>query len=80
MDSYANVAVVRIMPNTPMAVGSGICLYTPDDITSEEQCAIVENLLSSSALCEKVQENMMDTLGVVTACGPAFVCTFHIYI
>lgn len=72
----AEISVARIMPNTPMTVGEGICLYTPDVTVTDEQCIILEKLLSSSALCEKVPEALMDTLGTLTACGPAYVSIY----
>lgn len=68
----ADITVIRIMPNTPMTVGAGICLYTPDEKATEVQCKILEKLLNGSGVCEKVPENIMDCLGVLTACGPAF--------
>ncbi|XP_075976247.1 pyrroline 5-carboyxlate reductase [Anticarsia gemmatalis] len=68
----AEISVTRIMPNTPMTVGTGICLYTPDATVTEQQCQLLEKLLNSSALCERVPEPLMDSLGTLTACGPAF--------
>lgn len=56
-----------------MAVGSGSCLYTPDSSISEEQCKMLEKLLSGCGVCEKVPEPLMDSLGILTGCGPAFV-------
>ncbi|CAB3250745.1 unnamed protein product [Arctia plantaginis] len=70
--SSASISVVRIMPNTPMAVGAGICIYTPDSTVSDTECHIIETLLGSSALCEKVPENLMGSLGALIGCGPAF--------
>lgn len=64
--------IVRIMPNTPMTIGAGACLYTPDSNVDDSECVKLDKLLSTSSICEKVPEHMMDTLGVLTACGPAF--------
>lgn len=61
------------MPSTPMTVGAGICLYTPDSTVTQNKCLILEKLVSNSALCEKVPEDLMDSLGALTACGPAYV-------
>lgn len=66
-------SVIRIMPNTPMSVGAGICLYTPDNIVKPEQCMLLEKILSSCGICEKVAEPLMNSGGVLPACGPAFV-------
>ncbi|CAG9135340.1 unnamed protein product [Plutella xylostella] len=64
--------VVRTMPNTPMAVGSGACLYTPDAGVFANECKIVEKLLNSCGICERVPEYLIDSLGAVSGCGPAF--------
>ncbi|CAH2085538.1 unnamed protein product [Euphydryas editha] len=64
--------VIRILPNTPMAVGAGSCLYTEDDSVTQEQCALLENLLKGCGVCERVPESLMDNLGILTGCGPAF--------
>ncbi|PZC86144.1 hypothetical protein B5X24_HaOG213102 [Helicoverpa armigera] len=64
--------VIRIMPNTPMTVGAGICLYTPDSKVSAQQCSLLEKLVGGSALCEKIPEDLMDSLGALTACAPAY--------
>ncbi|XP_059053491.1 pyrroline-5-carboxylate reductase 3 [Achroia grisella] len=68
-----NVSVVRIMPNTPMSVGAGACLYTPDQTVSSQQCELLEKLLSNCGICEKVPESLINPLGALTACGPAFI-------
>ncbi|XP_063542939.1 pyrroline-5-carboxylate reductase 3 [Cydia strobilella] len=68
-----DVSVIRIMPNTPMTVGEGACLYTPDDSVTEDQCRLVERLLSNCGMCERVPESLMDSLGSLIGCGPAFV-------
>lgn len=61
------------MPNTPMTVGVGSCLYTPGDNVTAEECTTLERLLNSCGITEKVPEPFMDTLGVLTGCGPAYV-------
>ncbi|XP_073952358.1 pyrroline 5-carboyxlate reductase [Choristoneura fumiferana] len=67
-----NVSVVRIMPNTPMTIGEGACLYTPDETVTEEQCILLERLLNGCGMCEKIPETLMDSLGSLIGCGPAF--------
>lgn len=69
---FAKINVIRIMPNTPMTVGSGVCIYTPDKNVSSEECSQLEKLLSKCGICEQVTEPMIDTLGTLTGCGPAF--------
>ncbi|CAG9579696.1 unnamed protein product [Danaus chrysippus] len=64
--------VIRIFPNTPMSVGAGSCLYAVDENVTQEQCATLEKLLAGCGMCEKVSEPLMDSLGILTGCGPAF--------
>lgn len=70
--------MIRTLPNTPMAVGAGACLYTPDDTVTEEQCREVERLLSGCGVCERVAEHLIGSLGSLIGCGPAFV-SIHIF-
>ncbi|CAH0399179.1 unnamed protein product [Chilo suppressalis] len=65
--------VVRIMPNVPMATGSGACLITCGDGVNDEQKLQVTKLLKFCGHCEEVPEPLMNNLGVLTACGPAYI-------
>lgn len=66
------IKFARIMPNVPMAVGSGICLYSFNNLGENMRHKLVK-LLQSCGTCEEVPENLMDSLGSLTACGPAYV-------
>ncbi|CAG9787217.1 unnamed protein product [Diatraea saccharalis] len=68
-----NSKVARIMPNVPMAVGSGACLFTCGDNVSEEQKEKLSKLLKCCGHCEEIPEALMNNLGVLTACGPAYI-------
>ncbi|XP_041968106.1 pyrroline-5-carboxylate reductase 3 isoform X2 [Aricia agestis] len=67
------IKVIRIMPNTPMMVGVGSCLYSPDAKATQEDCMLLKALLSKSAVTDQIPETMIDSLGSLTGCGPAFV-------
>ncbi|XP_072929159.1 pyrroline-5-carboxylate reductase 3 [Epargyreus clarus] len=66
------VNVVRIMPNTPMAVGAGVCLYSPDNTVTDQQCTLLEKILQPCGVVERIPEGLMGPLGALTGCGPAF--------
>ncbi|KAL0832113.1 hypothetical protein ABMA28_001586 [Loxostege sticticalis] len=66
------IKFARIMPNVPMAVGSGICLYSFNNLGENMRHKLVK-LLQSCGTCEEVPENLMDSLGSLTACGPAYI-------
>ncbi len=68
--------VIRIMPNTPAAVGAGVILYcTGGDIDLETEQAFL-GLLDAAGTLVKLEEAKFDAASAVTGCGPAFVCLF----
>lgn len=68
--------VIRIMPNTPAAVGQGVILYcTGGNVEQKEENAFLD-LLSAAGSVVKIEESRMDAASAVTGCGPAFVCLF----
>ncbi len=67
-------AVVRAMPNTPAAVGSGISALFANDLVSEAQRAMCQGLLE--AVGDVVwlgDESQMDAVTGVSGSGPAYV-------
>ncbi len=68
--------VVRVMPNTPSAIGKGVLLTAPGDGVSEEEYAGLEQVLSGCGLVERVSESELDLGSTVAGCGPAFVYLF----
>ncbi len=68
--------IIRIMPNVAVNVGEGmIALSSNDNVTSDETNFIV-NLLSTIALVDKIEENLMDAVTTISGCGPAFIAMF----
>ena len=68
--------VIRIMPNTPAAVGSGVILYDKTENVTEEA---LEQFLTNMAKCgwlDPLPEKLIDAGSAVSGCGPAFVCLF----
>lgn len=68
--------VIRIMPNTPVAVGSGIVLYDATENVSEEALAQFRASLRHAGAVDALEEKLMDAASAVTGCGPAFACMF----
>ena len=68
--------VIRIMPNTPVAVGEGMTLYavTPD-VTAPQLEGFVAMMAQSGKLCE-LPESLIDSGCAVSGCGPAFAYLF----
>lgn len=67
--------VVRIMPNTPSAIGAGVVQLCADGITSEEKEELMD-LLSGAGLVDELPEGLIDAACAVSGCGPAFAYMF----
>lgn len=68
-----NVSVLRIMPNTPCAIGKGLTALCGGEAAKEEHFAGVEAILAASGRVDRLEERLMDAFGAVAGCGPAFV-------
>ncbi len=68
--------VIRIMPNTPVAVGSGMTLYCHNDLVEK---TMLDDFLCDVAPCgqwDLLEEALIDAAGVVSGCGPAYLYMF----
>lgn len=65
--------VIRIMPNTPVAVGQGVVLYETSKEVSSQQREEFLALLAQAGALYPLQESLMDVGAAVAGCGPAFV-------
>lgn len=68
--------VIRIMPNTPAAVGMGMTLYCCNDLVSDGQLAQFLSDMEATGKLDSIPENLIDAAGVVSGCGPAYVYVF----
>lgn len=71
-----NVPVIRIMPNTPVAVGNGVILYSCDDEITVKEREAFEEIFKCAGMTDRIAENLMDAASAVSGCGPAFVYLF----
>ena len=71
-----DLPVIRIMPNTPVAVGEGMILYavTPD-VSAPQLDGFVAMMARSGKLCA-LPESLIDSGCALSGCGPAFVYLF----
>lgn len=65
--------MIRTMPNTPMQVGEGCTIFSPGTYVTQTDLEKVHLLLGSLGLAQQVPEKMINSIGAVTGCGPAFV-------
>ena len=69
-------AVIRIMPNTPSAIGEGMILYTcGDGVTKVEEQTFLDAMSGAGKLAP-LPERLIDAGSSVAGCGPAFVDLF----
>lgn len=68
--------VVRVMPNTPVAVGKGVLLLQTDRIDAAAR-AVVDALMAPLGLCEWFDDKAeFDAASALSGCGPAFLFRF----
>lgn len=71
-----NYPVIRIMPNTPVAVGAGMtCYAVTDNVTPQALAVFLENMRFSGVL-DAVPEGLIDAASAEAGCGPAFAAMF----
>ena len=64
------------MPNTPVAVGSGVVMYdATENVTEEAKQPCCENL-AAAGLLDPLPEKLMDAGSAVAGCGPAVAAMF----
>ncbi|MBR6533782.1 MAG: pyrroline-5-carboxylate reductase [Clostridia bacterium] len=72
----AKFPIIRIMPNTPVAVGEGMILYSLCKAITEAEESEFLKVLEFSGKLDKLPEELIDAGCVVSGCGPAFVYMF----
>ncbi|MBP3089329.1 pyrroline-5-carboxylate reductase [Corynebacterium sp. sy017] len=68
----AGAPVVRVMPNTPMLVGAGMCAVSPGRFVGEEQLDTVLELLRSVGSVQVIDEADMDAAVAMSGSSPAY--------
>lgn len=65
--------VIRIMPNTPVAVGAGMTQFCAKGVSDDEKSEFLE-LMRFAGEWDELPENLLDAASAVSGCGPAFLC------
>lgn len=71
-----DVPVIRIMPNTPCAVGAGMVLYDANGLVTEAELTAFTAAMAGAGVLDRLEERLIDAGSAVSGCGPAFVCQF----
>ncbi len=69
------VPMIRIMPNTPVAVGAGMILYAADGVDKDSEAEFL-SCFERAGKFDKITENQIDAASAISGCGPAFVYAF----
>lgn len=72
----SNYPVIRIMPNTPVAVGSGMILYDATENVSEDTMSRFCKCMNAGGMLDRLPEKQIDAGSAIAGCGPAFACLF----
>ena len=72
-DAGYDVPLLRIMPNTCVAVGQGMTALCARAGVDETHIRGVEEILSATGKVDRVPENLFDQFSALAGCGPAFV-------
>ena len=73
----SEMRIVRTMPNTPALVGegmTGVCLE--EENFSPEEIREIERIFNSFGKMKRVPERLIDAVGCVSGCSPAYVYMF----
>lgn len=71
-----SVPILRIMPNTPCAIGQGMILYAANDQVTEGELEEFCDKMAGAGRFDALEERLMDAASAVAGCGPAFVYQF----
>ena len=66
--------VIRIMPNTPCAIGQGMVLVTSDNMATDEEVQQLCDYLKASGRFDRIDESLMDAGSVIAGCTGAWAC------
>ena len=64
--------IVRVMPNTPMTVGSGVAAVAGGPRATPEDVHWTQRLFASSGIAVVMEESMMDVVTGLSGSGPAY--------
>lgn len=65
--------VARVMPNIPALVGEAMSAVATNHLITDEDIMQIESLLNSFGTCEKIPEELMDSVTAVSGSSPAYI-------
>ncbi len=64
--------IVRIMPNTPLAVGEGMSAYARNEKATKDNVKGIRDILYACGQAVEVKESMLDAVTGLSGSGPAY--------
>jgi len=68
--------LIRIMPNMPVSVGSGMILFDCSAAVTEEETGTFLGIMEKAGRVDRLPEHLIDAGCAVSGCGPAFAFLF----
>ena len=65
--------VIRIMPNTPCAVGAGLTNYTANSAVTPDALETFLHYLSASGTLDPLDESLIEAATAIAGCGGAYI-------
>ena len=74
--SGTRLPVIRIMPNTPTAIGKGVIPYCCNDLVTKEILADWLQDMDKCGLVDELEERLIDAASALSGSGPAYMYVF----
>ena len=68
--------VIRIMPNTPTAIGKGVTQYCCNDLVTEDALQDWLNDMRFCGMMDALEERLIDAASAISGSGPAYMYVF----
>ena len=78
IESFAGckLPIIRIMPNTPVAVGKGMITYCANELVTQEMIDDFLADMQHAGKLDAIPEKLIDAASALAGCGPAFMYMF----
>ncbi len=67
---------IRVMPNTPLAVGAGMSLISSTYTCTQEEFAFTKDVFGAAGEVAVIEDHAFTAASGISGCGPAFVYQF----
>ena len=68
--------IIRIMPNTPVAVGAGLTAYSKNSLLTNTDVESFKSLMEYTGTVVEIEEEKIDAFSAISGCGPAYAYMF----